>query len=390
MRHKSPIVIILTFVITISLIQMAYADHADRHIWIETAEGMFIAKTETAQDEIDYTYSDFIYDTYRQRITVAYSYLDTYSQEEKREEFTWRFGEPEITKINKVNMIQIKSCGDETTEKERIEQLISKETFEVSKLALDGQYISGSISPDERQDFHEKVCNYAYSNVVKNEYTYTIIDLPRDRELPPEYKAIVRNGIQAGLDRWGNINNITFTHTDSKLKANILIQQHIGNGYTYGDAEYSCIFDQNQCVMKLYTDLNTNNKQTLTNKRSIEWTTAHEFGHMIGLPHHIEEGNIMTTPDDSIRTYYEVRNFNVPKMIEPTYEQRLLGHEGNEGNQTNTTDNSISEITEHEKFTEFVEYISQVIRNTPKDDRFDLWWDISSEISDRILDVIFD
>lgn len=344
------IAIIFSLVLVAGVTATAYGDHVDRHIWIETAEDTYVKDSESIQtDKITYDGpTHFFYNRNYCGIRIA---------------------EPQQTLINGAIMLdQRYGCGNTTTEKE--------------------YYSSSRIGRSSEEKHHNCTCGYWYHNVVKNEYTYAIIDLPRDRVTPTSYKEIVRAGVDAGLDRWGDINNIGFRYTDSRLDADIIIQQQIGNGRTYGNAEIGCLFENQQCTIQLFTDMNVNKQQTLVNKNSIEWTVAHEFGHLIGLPHHIEPDNIMNTIQDSdIRTYYETHNINVPNMIEPTYEQRLLGHEGN---QTNTTDNSISKITEHEKFTEFIEYISQVIRNTPKDDRLGLWWDISSEISDKIWNVIFD
>lgn len=388
-------VVIFTFVMVTSIEQTttAYADHVDRHIWIETAEGNFITRTETAIDDINQQTRQ-VYVTF----TILQEVWNPDSEEieigEVNRKTNFRFKTPDgydeynKVKINNINVIQIGNCGDETTEKERVERLTTKEGFEQSAISGDGEYVSGEISPDEYKKFHENLCNYAYSNVVKSEYRYTIIDLPKDREIPPDYNSIVKAGVEAGLNRWGDINDIEFKHTDNRLEADIIIQQQIGDGTEYGNAEIGCLFDQQQCTIQLFTDINVNKRQTLTNKQSIEWTTAHEFGHLIGIPHHIEPDNIMNTiHDNNIRTYYETRNINIPAMSEQTYKQRLLGYEDSE---TYTTDDtSISTITQHEKFAEFVEYIAQVMRNTPQEDRLGLWWTITDEMFDRIENIVF-
>lgn len=394
MSRQTTILIIATVAALVALMTTtAHADHVDRHVWIETAEGNFITKTETAIDIIAQS------DRY---VNVKFTILEEVwtpdevwapSEVNRNTKFLFKtpdgYGKYEEVKINDINVIQIGTCGDETTEKERLERLTTKEGFEQSAISSQGEYISGEISPNEYQKFHENLCNFAYSNVVKSEYTYTIIDLPKDREIPPDYNSIVKAGVQAGLNRWGDINDIEFKHTDNRLEADIIIQQQIGDGTAYGNAEIGCLFDQQQCTIQLFTDINVNKRQTLTNKQSIEWTTAHEFGHLIGIPHHIEPDNIMNTiHDNNIRTYYETHNINTPAMSEQTYEQRLLGYEDSE---TYTTDDTrISAITKHEKFTEFVEYIAQVMRNTPQNDRLGLWWTITDEIYDRIHNVIFD
>ena len=429
----------------------AHGDHVDRHIWIETAEGNFITATEKALNKIDEIFEgkDSYLGTIRNenRVTdITHTVLDVLwgTEDSARQEVVW--GKPQTTiddnqfkllTINNVAVIDQRrgECGDKTTEEEyyksladlgktrynqyeRIEATDYHNLWSDETEALfddDGHFIGYTIEFDEfdkplvgelrykstaieikqteHQKHHEKICGYWYSNVVKDEYTYTILDLPRDREIPPDYNGIVKAGVEAGLNSWAKINNMTFAYTDNRLEADIIIQQQIytqssifDTGVAYGNAEIGCLFDNKQCTIQLFTDLNVHNQQTLTNKHSIAWTTAHEFGHLIGLPHHIDPDHIMNTVhSDNVRTYYEARNINVVKAPEPTYEQRLLGYD-----ETDTTeDSNISEIIKNEKFTEFVEYITQVIRNAQKDDRFDLGVAIIGEINDRIANAIF-
>ena len=140
-----------------------------------------------------------------------------------------------------------------------------------------------------QQENLECLCEYWNTNTIKHEYTYTITDLPPDRETPENYQGIVAAGVKAGFDRWGDINDITFTYTDSKIKADITIQQQVGNGRgEYGNAKVGCLFESTQCTIQLFTawDKPFSNTENLLNKHAIEYVTAHEFGHLIGLPHH--------------------------------------------------------------------------------------------------------
>lgn len=92
--------------------------------------------------------------------------------------------------------------------------------------------------------------------------------------------------------------------------------------------QVGCLFDSDHCTIRLFTNLNEDGQQTLVNSRSIELTIAHEFGHLIGLPHHVEPDHIMSSMRDdngTEATYYNARGINVPEMTaEPTREQRLL------------------------------------------------------------------
>lgn len=211
-------------------------------------------------------------------------------------------------------------------------------------------------------------------------------------EIPPNYGQTVAVGVKAGLDRWGDINNIDFKQTNSRINADIIIQQQIGDGRIYGNAEVACLFDAQQCTIQLFTDLNVRNEQTLVNARSIEWTIAHEFGHLIGLPHHIEPDHIMNTIHDTdVRGYWEARNINVPTMTEPTYDQRLLvnTHDDVGDGDVYGTVTGPDQVMDHPITTEFIAFMRTVLLNTPEADRSSLWIDVSGGIVRELLDIIF-
>ena len=332
MKHKTPTTILGYTIVILAvgaaashtMTTEAYGDHIDNNIWIETAEGIFT----TANESTHYSYQ-----------AKSYVYNDEACE-------YWPERNPSITttKINGNKMFKqgVIGCGNETAEKE----FYNEKPYRTMTL----------------ENYHECLCGHWYHNTVKDVYKYTIIDLPRDREIPPDYNDMVKAGVSAGLNSWAKINDMTFTYTDSRLEADILIQQQIGNGRTYGNAEAGCLFDNQQCTIQLFTDFNKYNEQTLLNKHSIAWTIAHEFGHLIGLPHHIDPDHIMNTiHSDNTRTYYEARNINVVKASEPTYEQRLLGYEDTE---TETIDyTNITQLMEHPITTNFIEFVKTIIRN---------------------------
>ncbi len=70
---------------------------------------------------------------------------------------------------------------------------------------------------------------------------------------------------------------------------------------------------------------------------------------------------------NNVRTYYEVGGINVPNMIEPTYEQKLLE---NENSKTYAEALHTDDIMNHTVVTEFIKYIEQTLQSTPKEDRF--------------------
>lgn len=292
----------MTAVVVLAATTVAYADHVDNNIWIETAEGHFVVASDKARNHIEETYLEY----YNHALSEF-----VHNQSCGLSHLSINWYKPESMRIN--NFLSIEQRKGDCGNKQAEENYFNEAFDDVEK------------TEEDHQQYHECMCGYWYENVVEDTYTYTIIDLPRDRPVPANYERLVVAGVEAGLDRWGDVNDITFEYTDSRLRANIVVQQQIGDGTSYGNADPACLFDNQQCTIQLFTDLNVRETQTLVNAHSIDWTVAHEFGHLIGLPHHIEPDNIMNTvQDDDTRTYYEARNINVPTMTEPTYEQRLL------------------------------------------------------------------
>lgn len=290
----------------------AYADHVDNYIWIETAEGKFTPYNES----IESIYNPETIDL--NNINNIFIHKDEYetglrANEEYRKwnEYTYNgnigayeLDKPEFTRINGVTMFESNyGCGDMTKEKEYLE-------------ANQANEISMTL-----QKYHEYVCGYWYHNTLKDSYTYTIIDLPEHTKTPIGYNDIIRTGIEAGLESWGNINNIEFSYTDSRLKADIIIQQGENTG-PLGNAETGCIHRDNQCTIQLFTKQNSKYSSEIIhiNEETIKWVIAHEFGHLTGLPHHIDPNNIMHTPAERAtdRTYYEIHGINVPNISQPT------------------------------------------------------------------------
>ena len=370
-------------------VMTAYADHVDNHIWLETAEGSFITATETALDKIDNVSSGSKYDKeYGDRCDAYVTIIFSANIADSKHPRSW--AEPETMTINKAETINQRKgeCGNKNNEEAYLRSLMNLEYFQDNPRTAYGEILSIESLEGEIpfKKHHECLCGYWYSNTIQDEYTYTIIDLPRDREIPPNYKQIVSTGIQAGFDRWADINDINFRYTDSRLQADIVIQQQIGNGRAYGNANLGCLFDEEQCTIQLFTDVNVGNRQTLTNTQSIEWTVAHEFGHLIGLPHHIEPDHIMNTVHaNDVRDYYEVRNINVPRMTEPTYEQRLLENDNDYLDYANYIPTDIDGIMKHSAVTEFVEFMKAVLYNMTESDRALLWLDMVELLADAIF-----
>lgn len=393
---KAKVIMIKLTILTITGLALfgitnAYADHVDNHIWIETADGSFVKATENI---LELTKGERSYDdVYGKQCNAGSTY--EFSGFPRTYPNVWT--KPETEFVNGDNMIDTRDnkCGNKAIEDKHLESIttmeyivrnsvIFKDYPEQSKL----EYIQTiEVEEPNYTEYHECVCGYWYSNTIQDKYTYTILDMPRDRELPPNYTETIHVGTKAGFDRWGKINGIEFTYTDSRLNANIIIQPQIGDNTAYGNAEIGCLFENNQCTIQLFPDLNVLKQQTLVNSLSIEFTIAHEFGHLIGLPHHVDPGHVMNTVHaKDVRTYYEARGINVPNMIEPTYEQRLLE---NENGNTYTGDINTDNIMNHETVTEFIAYIDQILQSTPQEDRFSTWFEISNNIFQELRNTIF-
>ena len=284
---------------TTSGVADVYADHVDNHIWIETADGKFTPSTQAVTDA---------YETTHRGIDSA-CYLGNTDNigRQQRNEYVTRLnnelgdGWDKVTEtINNMRMVKpFTGCGEPATERSM-----------ANRLDIDFTY------------YHECLCGYWYANQVEDEYTYTITDLPDHRYVTDSYKREVLRAIQAGLDMWGDINDIEFTYTNSLLRADIVVQQEIplpqrGDSYTLANGDLGCLVGNEQCTIQLFTDLNLRGEQTLMEPDQITDTIAHELGHNFGMPHNIDHDGVLSSlQDDRIRTYYEVYGINVPRIVE--------------------------------------------------------------------------
>ena len=318
-KQTTALIIAATVTLAAAMTTTAHADH-DTGIYIQTGKGNFTYESDAAYDTVWDCRSIDVKGTVTQKVIDGLQRIDgvEYEQEEGLESikpyFYTRTGELARVKIPPVGSttIIVSSILDEIPKTEWINgaqmytqtQACSNNKIDYNSIAeytsdqkKINKWIEAGGEITSQQENLECLCKYWDTNTVKHEYAYTITDMPKDREIPPDYNSIVRAGVEAGLNSWAKINDIKFTYTDSRLEADIMIQQQIGAAYsnTYGNAEVGCIHENAQCTIQLFTDINTGNEQTLINKRMIEWVIAHEFGHLIGLPHHIDEGHIMST-----------------------------------------------------------------------------------------------
>ena len=370
-------------VAAMAAVTTAYGDHVDNHIWLETADGRFIP------------YSDKSIEQQRNILNENHACyaLDNVSVEQITDHFkliTEEIGEDSEDKFEIINNVyttkSFGGCGN-----------VADEINTANTLGIPFKY------------YHECLCAYWYSATIKDEYTYTVTDLPDRRDLPTNYEQQVKTAIQAGLDLWGDVNDIEFRYIDSRLQADIVIQQDIplpqrGDSYTLANGDLDCLIDDRQCTIQLFTDLNLDGKQTLQDPDDIIEIIAHEVGHNFGLPHNIEHDNIMAPgiQDDDTRTYYETRNIIVPGTeVEHTHD----GESDNTGitigdiinNMTNNTNNTdtddiptdIDGIMRHETYIEFTEFIRTILLNTPDDERYELYFDITTSFFEPLIKVIF-
>lgn len=350
-----------------------YADHVDNNIWIETAEGKFVKSTETMRELIE---SNSDYNSPYCAECGTHLKIQRFSNTwyiQWGELEHWEYAQAEINGHTVVDNT-IGNCGNETEEREYIEREMQLlEDLVLKQLDEKGYDISKRVSQPQYGNYHEVLCEYWYMNRIQDEYTYTILPLPDYRPLPQGYETMVKLGIHDGLEQWGRINDIKFTYTDSKLRANIIIQQQVGDGKWLGNAVVGCLLENNQCTIQLFTDVNVNGEQTLVNRESIEFTIAHEFGHLIGLPHHIDPGHVMKTSHaNNVRTYYEVGNVNVPKMYEPVAGERLWGSGSSYNTQSTTPANTkipktLDEFVEHQAWVDFITTLTEMMVSIAED-----------------------
>ena len=92
-----------------------------------------------------------------------------------------------------------------------------------------------------------------------------------------------------------------------------------------------------------------------------------------------------TVHANDVRDYYEARNINVPRMTEPTYEQRLLENDDDYLDYANYIPTDIDGIMKHSAVTEFVEFMKTVLYNMTEDDRVLLWTDMVEQLANAIF-----
>ena len=359
MKHKTTAtlgsittLVMLGAAVSLGQATTAHADH-DTGIYIETGKGNFTYHSDAAEDAIRECYRIDIKGTTANGQTTEIN-APTNNDRNKYK--------PELEQINGVLMYtQTETCNNNRVDYNNITPLNWPKTQkEINEL----------LTITSQQENLECLCKYWNTNTIKHEYTYTITDMPKDREIPPDYNDMVRAGIEAGLNSWAKINDINFTYTDNRLAADIVIQQQIGDGKQYGNAIMGCLLEYDQCTIQLFPDINIDGEQTLVNKNSIAWTIAHEFGHLIGLPHNTDPDHIMTTGHaNNVRTYYEARNINVVEAPEQTTLQRLLAYEDIEYTnvtyiETETLDyTNVTQLMEHPITINFIKFVKAIIVN---------------------------
>lgn len=361
---------VMAAVLTVTLTTTAaHGDHVDNNIWIETAEGNFTTITKaTAEFFGDNTSNKTICEIRSELLSPTEQTLTlTLINAQISKELN--------TKINDVSVTKHVSQCDNNSDN--------------SYIRIFTDVLDITLTEEYKAFHHECICGIYYVNIVKDKYTFTVTDLPDRRTLPHGYEMEVRDAIQAGLDMWGDINDIDYTYTDNRLKADIVIQQDIpapqrDDAYIVANGDLGCAISGRQCTIQLFTDLNRNGFQTLQTFEEIRDVIAHEHGHNLGLPHSVEKESIMATgiQANTVRTYYEARGINVPGTeYQHTHEQ--------DDTPTTETSWSADNITEHETVIEFIELVKSILMDTPEDDRYTTWLKISTSIFNEISDIIW-
>lgn len=185
---------------------------------------------------------------------------------------------------------------------------------ELTVLAVTGLVVFGITSA-----YADHVDGHIDPDTLKSSYTYSIVEqLPSGYNTPPEYNKVIQDGIQDGLNSWEDIDEFYYTYDSSNADILVILKVHepvyIGSFY-HGEGTSDCITNNKiQCQIIIYVDVNFDGKQTLQSYESIKRTTAHEFGHNLGLPHHTDKDHIMFSEIAEAAYTYNVVGINTPNL----------------------------------------------------------------------------
>ena len=171
-------------------------------------------------------------------------------------------------------------------------------------------------------------------------YEYTVTDTSIYNSVHPGYSDIINQAIKDGLDKWADMNpHIRFMHiNDNNNEADFHISMggtgesssFSDNTDTYGRVnDVGCLVEADAgCELKLYVENNNHDGTVdLMNSAMIEYVTAHETGHLLGLPHHPSALHVMhNTYDTDVDWYNDEYGFTAPALKAPVI--RTLEAEG--------------------------------------------------------------
>lgn len=181
--------IIATVMVTAIALTTVITAYADDNIYIKTGKGNFVYNSDQVK-EAQCSSFDVKGVRYGEVHTIVNNF---YPADQPKHEW--------------INGVSMKSHTS-TCENNKIDYSDTKWDFDVEKI-IDYLKAGGEIT--SHQENLECLCEYWNANTVKDEYTYIITDMPNNRETPANYQNIVKAGVKAGLDQWGDINNIRFT-----------------------------------------------------------------------------------------------------------------------------------------------------------------------------------
>lgn len=143
-------------------------------------------------------------------------------------------------------------------------------------------------------------------------YTYAITGATFYDRVYPGYGDIVDEAVTSGLNHWKDVNpDMSFQHVNNPADVDfVVVMGGTGDGPrtdTFGSVnDIGCLVEHDtDCTIQLFVENAYGTSIELFGHSMIEYVTAHEFGHLLGMPHHGSSLHLMYSETDTNRVWYE-------------------------------------------------------------------------------------